>query len=79
MVLFKRHLVVVKLVQLVFLSPGKANLFLLTVTRTQCVSVLLCQILATSSELVTVRLVGIVERGMKNTVFVPVGILVPTP
>ena len=40
MVLFKRHLVVVKLAQLVVVLPGKSNLLPPTVTRTRCVSVL---------------------------------------
>ena len=50
MVLFKRHFVVVKLVQLVVVSPGKSNLFPPTVTQTRCVKVLWGQILATSLE-----------------------------
>ena len=78
-VLFKMHLVVVKLVQLVVVSPGKSNLFPLTVTLMQCILVLWGQMLATSCEYVTVHPEGIAERGMKNTVFVPVSILVPTP
>ena len=49
-VLFKMHLVVVKLAQLVVVSPGKYNLFLPTVTRTRCVSVLWGRMLATSRE-----------------------------
>ena len=40
MVLFRRRLVVVKLAQLVVVSPGNSNLFPPTVMQTQCVSVL---------------------------------------
>ena len=36
-VLFKIHLVVVRLAHLVVVSPGKSNLFPSTVTRMQCV------------------------------------------
>ena len=77
--LFKMHLVLIKLVQLVVVSPGKSNLFPLTVTLMRCILVLWGQMLATSCEYVTVHPEGIVEQGMKNTVFVPVSILVPTP
>ena len=50
MVLFKRHLVVVKLAQLVMVLPGNSNLLPLTVTRTRCVLVLWDQMLATIHE-----------------------------
>ena len=47
-VLFKMHLFVVKLAQLVVVSPGKSNPLPSTVTRTRCVSVLWGRMLATS-------------------------------
>ena len=50
MVLFKRHLAVVDLAQLVFVSPGNFNLFPPTVTRTRCILVLWGWMLATSRE-----------------------------
>ena len=49
-VLFKMHLVVVKLAQLMVVSPDKSNLLPLTVTRRRCVSVLWGRMLATSRE-----------------------------
>ena len=48
MMLFKRHLVVVKLAQLVIVLPGNYTLLPLTVTRTQQVLVLWDQMLETS-------------------------------
>ena len=47
-VLYKIHLIVVRLAQLVVVSPGKLNLLLPTVMETRCVSVLWGWILAMS-------------------------------
>ena len=54
MVLFKRHLVVVKLAQLVVVLTGGSNLLPPMLTQTRCVSVLYDRMLATSREYVTV-------------------------
>ena len=50
MVLFKRHLVVVKMAQLVVVLPWNSNFLPPAVTWTQYVSVLWDQMLATSRE-----------------------------
>ena len=47
MVLLMRHLIVVKMAQLVVAMPGKSSLFSPTVTRTQWVALLWDQVLTT--------------------------------
>ena len=79
MVLFKSTLTVVRLAVSVDAFPSYSNQSPPAVTLTRCTSVLLGRIDATRRTYETLRPSGMFFFLMKNTVFVPLGIRVPTP